>query len=333
MRPGQHQNNKRMRGRNNNNNGGNNNSGNMQNRGKGPNPLSRVHESNGPDVKIRGTVHHIIEKYMQLARDSQASGDRVTAENYYQHAEHYFRVLVAAQQQVSPHLLPTIRVDDQSYDDDMDDQEGVPRGLDGESGQQAAYPIAQMAHQGEERAPRPERMERNESQRYEGRNRYNGERAPYQQRPPQVAPERSEAADQPAAEFPPLRDEGHAQTERNAGERAAFDRGAERPPGERAPRPERYRREDQRHKEPRRDEVRRESVPVAEELTTSVEALPVGAAPSEGREPGLPSFLTRGRRRGRPAYRRADSEDGAVAEGENSAQVPTGEKTDIPPVE
>ena len=83
MRNGQ----KRMRGRNNNNHR------------KSQNPLTRVYESNGPDVKIRGTASHIAEKYIQLARDSQSSGDPVAAENYYQHAEHYFRLIAAAQEQ------------------------------------------------------------------------------------------------------------------------------------------------------------------------------------------------------------------------------------------
>ncbi len=83
MRPGQ--NNKRMRGRPNNNR-------------KGPNPLTRSYESSGPDVKIRGTAHHIGEKYLQLARDAQTSGDPVMAESYLQHAEHYFRLIAAAQQ-------------------------------------------------------------------------------------------------------------------------------------------------------------------------------------------------------------------------------------------
>jgi type II secretory pathway pseudopilin PulG len=83
MRNGQ----KRMRGR---NNGGHR---------KSQNPLTRVYESNGPDVKIRGTASHIAEKYIQLARDAQGSGDPVAAENYYQHAEHYFRLIAAAQEQ------------------------------------------------------------------------------------------------------------------------------------------------------------------------------------------------------------------------------------------
>ena len=59
-----------------------------------------MYESNGPDVKIRGTASHIGEKYLQLARDAQSSGDPIAAENYYQHAEHYFRLIAAAQEQL-----------------------------------------------------------------------------------------------------------------------------------------------------------------------------------------------------------------------------------------
>src|SRR5438309_2731732 len=91
MRNGQN-NNKRMRNRNNNNSSNNNNR-------RGQNPMTRVFESNGPDIKIRGTASHVAEKYVQLARDAQASGDPVAAENYYQHAEHYFRMIAVAQEQ------------------------------------------------------------------------------------------------------------------------------------------------------------------------------------------------------------------------------------------
>jgi Domain of unknown function (DUF4167) len=59
-----------------------------------------MYESNGPDIKIRGTASHIAEKYLQLARDAQSSGDPIAAENYYQHAEHYFRLIAAAQEQL-----------------------------------------------------------------------------------------------------------------------------------------------------------------------------------------------------------------------------------------
>jgi hypothetical protein len=102
-----------MRGRNNNNNNNSNNS----NR-KGPNPLTRNYESNGPDVKIRGSAHQIAEKYMTLARDAQSAGDRVMAENYLQHAEHYNRIIAAAQAQLPQ---PTHR--DARDDDDEDDRD------------------------------------------------------------------------------------------------------------------------------------------------------------------------------------------------------------------
>ena len=81
MRPGQ---NKRMRGR-------------PTNNRRGPNPLTRSYELNGPDVKICGNAHHVAEKYLQLARDAHTGGDPVAAENYLQHAEHYFRLIAAAQ--------------------------------------------------------------------------------------------------------------------------------------------------------------------------------------------------------------------------------------------
>lgn len=72
-------------------------------RGRKPqNPLARNFESNGPDVKIRGTAAHIAEKYMSLARDALASGDLIAAESYFQHAEHYNRIIMAAQSQFGP---------------------------------------------------------------------------------------------------------------------------------------------------------------------------------------------------------------------------------------
>jgi hypothetical protein len=73
-------------------------------RSKGPNPLTRSYESNGPDVKVRGTAQHVADKYAQLARDAQSSGDPVAAENYYQHAEHYYRIIAGAQEQFRQQL-------------------------------------------------------------------------------------------------------------------------------------------------------------------------------------------------------------------------------------
>jgi hypothetical protein len=65
------------------------------NGGGGFNP-NRTYDSNGPEVKIRGSASHVYEKYLQLARDANSTGDRVMAENYLQHAEHYYRIVAAA---------------------------------------------------------------------------------------------------------------------------------------------------------------------------------------------------------------------------------------------
>ena len=79
----------RGRGKNNNRNKNNNRDSHSPN---------RVYESAGPEGKVRGTPQQIIDKYQALARDYQLSGDRVMAENFLQHAEHYTRILVAAQE-------------------------------------------------------------------------------------------------------------------------------------------------------------------------------------------------------------------------------------------
>ncbi|NMG41148.1 DUF4167 domain-containing protein [Chelativorans sp. ZYF759] len=123
MRPQQ---NRRMRGR-----GGSNNTNN--NNRKSPNPLTRSYESNGPDVKIRGTAQQVAEKYTTLARDAQSSGDRVMAENYLQHAEHYNRLIAAAMLlQNQNQQQPRSRDDDDEDRDDQDDNQGSrddqPRG-------------------------------------------------------------------------------------------------------------------------------------------------------------------------------------------------------------
>ena len=93
-----------------------------------------MYESNGQDVKIRGTASHIAEKYLQLARDAQSSGDPIAAENYYQHAEHYFRLIAAAQEQFrqsQPYFQPQQPGDmrgnlaDDGYDDGDNEQPGM----------------------------------------------------------------------------------------------------------------------------------------------------------------------------------------------------------------
>src|SRR6202140_3676311 len=116
MRNGQN-NNKRMRNRNNNNNNNNRNDGGR----RGQNPMTRVFESNGPDIKIRGTASHVPEKYVQLERDAHSSGGPVAAQNYYQHAEHYFRLIAAAQEQFRQNQ-PQPRTENEMPSEDGDDE-------------------------------------------------------------------------------------------------------------------------------------------------------------------------------------------------------------------
>lgn len=85
---------------------------------RGPNPLTRSYESNGPDVKVRGTAQHVAEKYTQLARDAHVSGDPVMAESYLQHAEHYYRLIAAAHQ--AQLALQNGTADENDDDDDFD---------------------------------------------------------------------------------------------------------------------------------------------------------------------------------------------------------------------
>lgn len=108
MRQGQH--NKRPRGR-----------------GRKPQNVNRTFESNGPDVKIRGTAATVAEKYLSLARDAQVAGDPVASENYLQHAEHYFRIIAAAQayaqQQHSSEQPSVMNGHGGANDDDFDDRD------------------------------------------------------------------------------------------------------------------------------------------------------------------------------------------------------------------
>jgi hypothetical protein len=83
--------------------------------------MTRVFESNGPDIKIRGTASHVAEKYVQLARDARSSGDPVAAENYYQHAEHYFRLIAAAQEQFRQNQ-PQPRTENEMAPEEGDDE-------------------------------------------------------------------------------------------------------------------------------------------------------------------------------------------------------------------
>ena len=98
----------------------------MRGRGRKPQHLGqRTFDSSGPDVKIRGSAAQIYEKYQALARDANAVGDRVGAENYLQHAEHYYRILVANQAAngrngAAPGRDPRLEGDGSSSEDEVE---------------------------------------------------------------------------------------------------------------------------------------------------------------------------------------------------------------------
>jgi hypothetical protein len=179
MRNGQNNNNKRIRNRNNNNNNNNNN-----NR-RGQNPMTRVFESNGPDIKIRGTASHVAEKYVQLARDARSSGDPVAAENYYQHAEHYFRLIAAAQEQFRQ-SQPQPRIDNETPSEDGDDESENFSNFGQEPGFVPAQPQPYMPRENHQREGQPYQPRDQHQPREHNQNR---DHRPQQQPQPQPQPD------------------------------------------------------------------------------------------------------------------------------------------------
>ncbi|MCB9994701.1 MAG: DUF4167 domain-containing protein [Hyphomicrobiaceae bacterium] len=153
MRPNQQS--KRSRGRGNNGR-------------KNTNPLSRSYESNGPDVRIRGNAQTIAEKYAQLARDAMSAGDSVGAENYLQHAEHYNRIILAAQAQQQQRFESYGEQRSEfSGDDDEDEGEGFAGESNGAPAESVSADADDAADEGEnegdgerQAAPAPRRDRR-----------------------------------------------------------------------------------------------------------------------------------------------------------------------------
>jgi len=108
------------------------------NRPSGGNIINRVFDSSGPEGKVRGTPQQIIEKYNQLHRDAQLSNDRVNAENYAQHAEHYTRLLASAQKEVERQRLEQEQANrDRQAERDRDRQSRLKTQEDGGNGGEA----------------------------------------------------------------------------------------------------------------------------------------------------------------------------------------------------
>jgi hypothetical protein len=222
----QGQQNRRGRGRNNNRKGHHN-------------PLSRSFESNGPDVKIRGTPAHIAEKYISLARDAQSTGDPVLAENYLQHAEHYSRIIMAYREQFNqpgdgsnggPPRMRGFGEVGEGFDEFGDE------GDVGEDGFAQPFPPQPAAHQPQPQQPRPqggERPERPERpfRRDQNRPRFaeRGERQGFVERDRQGEPRGEPRGERERAEPPERGSEQMAETAAEPRRRDRFQQVHEQP--------------------------------------------------------------------------------------------------------
>src|SRR6266436_1620468 len=111
---------------------------------------TQTFDSNGPNVKIRGNAYQVFERYIALAREAATSGDRIAAENLYQHAEHYFRIMNAngeGQGQQGGVPRPMTPADTEMTGSDADSGEHDSGSQQGYSGGQG-YPGGQQGYSG-----------------------------------------------------------------------------------------------------------------------------------------------------------------------------------------
>jgi hypothetical protein len=315
MRPNQ---NKRMRGRSNNNN----------NR-RGPNPLTRTYESNGPDAKVRGTAAHVAEKYVQLARDAHVAGDPVAAENYLQHAEHYYRIIATAQalqtaqQQQAAGLPVTVEIDEadeEDFDNAMSDrftyrapQSFQPQdpngGQNGQPNGNQPYPPRESGEMRDPRDGRPDnRSQENRSHDNRQDGRYDQTREPrrFEGREGRGDFRRDNNRDSNRGDRNDYRRDrqdfgsdqpGYAPDQPDTGEAREAQPGQEggdRPRNDRFSRRDRFRGRDNRP--PREGNDPRFDRPERSERPERFERGPVDAAPLPESDIGLPSFITQPKR-------------------------------------
>lgn len=255
--------------------------------GKPQQNTNRAFDSNGPDgVKVRGNAQHVFEKYQQLARDAGSAGDRVLAENYLQHAEHYFRLLRAMQPQRPASEILGRDQFASGFDIDFEDESGAQAAIeadaqdaetadaDGEGRERNGWQSRDRDDRQRDERPRDERQ-RDERQRDDRprderpRDRFEGRR------------ERSDRDERRGDDRPRDRFEGRRdRDDRDRGERDR-DRG-----GERRERPDRS----ERGERPERDPM-----PVTEPQAVPLVAAEERPSPmlrdSEGGESHAPAFL------------------------------------------
>ncbi|WP_374394023.1 DUF4167 domain-containing protein [Tabrizicola sp.] len=123
------------------------------------NIINRVFDSSGPEGKVRGTPQQIIEKYQMLARDAQLSNDRVAAENFLQHAEHYTRMLAEATKEMAA---------EQEARQQQYQQNGGQQGQNGQNGGPQGQPRGDRP-EGEGRRDRDNRGDRDNRENRENR--------------------------------------------------------------------------------------------------------------------------------------------------------------------
>ena len=322
---------KRQRGRN--RNGGANNGGKPQQQN-----ANRAFESNGPEnIKVRGNAQHVFEKYQQLARDATTAGDRVLAENYLQHAEHYFRV-VRAMQPTRP--ASEILGRDQfvsGFDIDFEDESGAQAAALADA-EAAANGDTAEASDGETESrdrngwrddrPREDRPreDRGDRPRFRDRDdRWRDDR-PREDRPPREDRGDRQRDDRPRDERP--RDdrprderprEDRPRDDRPRDDRPRDERPREdRPPREpRGDRPEGGRRDRWREREPREDRPERDPLAVIEPKGAPIVAAEEKSSPvlrdDDGGESHAPAFLKAPRTRAPKADVTPEAEAGEEA--------------------
>ena len=290
---------------------GNNSSNNNR---KGQNPLTRSYDSSGPDVKIRGTAQNIAEKYMTLARDATSSGDRVMAENYLQHAEHYNRIIAAAQAMYQERYQRDERSEynDRGDYNERDDDDNDNSGQDNAQGEQ---PQQQYQQREQQYQPRESQQQREPQQQRE-------HREPREQREQREAPQQREAQ-QPREQQPQRESQPRESQPREAPQQREAQPPREQQP-QREQQPRREPRPPREPREPRPQTVAVEQPRVVIDASTPqpvIEGTPAEVQIEEQESTAATAAPARRRTAGRPRRTPRAAADGTEAAPEAAAPV------------
>lgn len=281
---------KRQRGRNRKPGGGGGNNANATN----PN---RSWDSQGPEnIKVRGNAQTVYERYMQLARDASAAGDRVLAENYTQHAEHYFRVLRALQPQRPVSEIAQRELAGQGFDIDFEDESGAQAAAIIAAAQAEQQKAEDDARRQAERAEREANRDRDRDYNRDRDNNRDRDREPRAEREPRDNDREPREGD---------REGGRRETRRERWERRREERNRRFENGEATPEDE-ARAAAEAEYAPEAAVEEPVAAPVAENEDTEVRPARAARRPRAERAPveatvdgdvsdgmGLPGFLTR----------------------------------------